>query len=234
MTVGVSTGRPRKAGSFDPLPEWAGIATRLVHGARRPDLNAGAVTAPIYQTSTFHFPAAHSESAEYGKVYLYSRLENPTSEVASEILRGLEGGEEARLFGSGMGAITATVLSLVRSGDEVVALQELYGGTTDLLTELAPRLGIRVRFVPMEQAGEPETFVGRGTRLVWLESPTTRRLSRSARTWWCTARPSTSRGTATSWRVRSSAPARSSGGSTRRGTSVPTRTRSPRSCWRAA
>jgi cystathionine gamma-synthase len=177
MTEGPSPPRSRKGGSFDPLPEWSGVATRLVHGARRPELNAGAVVTPIYQTSTFHFPAPHSEAADQGKVYLYTRLQNPTTEAAAEILRELEGGEEARLFGSGMGAITATILSLVKSGDEIVALQDLYGGTTDLLTELAPRLGIRVRFVPTDQAAEPEAAVPRGTRLVWLESPTNPTLS---------------------------------------------------------
>jgi len=159
------------------LPEWAGVATRLVHGTRRPELNAGAVVGPIYQTSTFHFPAAHSESADRGRVYLYTRLENPTVEGPTETIRQLEGGEDARLFSSGMGAITATLLSLVRSGDEVVALQDLYGGTLDLLTDLLPKFGIRVRFVPMAEAAEPEAILRPGTRLVWLESPTNPTLS---------------------------------------------------------
>lgn len=169
--------RRKRATSFDPLPEWAGLATRLVHGARRPELNAGAVVGPIYQTSTFHFPDAHSESADRGKVYLYTRLENPTLEVPAEIIRQLEGGEEARLFSSGMGAITATVLSLVRSGDEIVALQDLYGGTLDLFTDLLPRFGIRVRFVSTSEAADPEAILRKGTRLVWLESPTNPTLS---------------------------------------------------------
>jgi len=164
-------GRTRR-GSFDPLPEWAGVATRLVHGARRPELNAGAVVGPIYQTSTFHFPSAHSESSDRGKVYLYTRLDNPSLEGPAETIRQLEGGEEARLFGSGMGAIAATVLSLVRSGDEVVTLQDLYGGTLDLFTDLLPRFGVRVRFVTAAEAEQPEAVLHRGTRLVWLESPT--------------------------------------------------------------
>jgi cystathionine beta-lyase/cystathionine gamma-synthase len=168
--------RKRNPG-FDTLPEWAGVATRLVHGTRRPELNAGAVVGPIYQTSTFHFPAAHSESADRGRVYLYSRLENPTVEGPTETIRQLEGGEEARLFSSGMGAITATILSLVRSGDEIVALQDLYGGTIDLLTDLLPRFGVRVRFVPTDAAARPEGLLGADTRLVWLESPTNPTLS---------------------------------------------------------
>jgi cystathionine gamma-synthase len=169
---------PRKrGGTFVPLPEWAGVATRLVHGTRRPELNSGSVVGPIYQTSTFHFPAAHSESAGRGKVYLYSRLENPTLEGPAETLRQLEGGEEARLFASGMGAVTATFLSLLRSGDEVVALRDLYGSTTDLLTDLLPRFGVRVRLVTPAEAAEPEAVIRSGTRLVWLESPTNPTLS---------------------------------------------------------
>ncbi|MGA8275439.1 MAG: aminotransferase class I/II-fold pyridoxal phosphate-dependent enzyme [Thermoplasmata archaeon] len=168
---------PKRGASFVPLPEWAGVATRLIHGTRRPELNSGAVVGPIYQTSTFHFPAAHSESADHGKVYLYTRLENPTFEGPAETIRQLEGGEEARLFASGMGAITATVLSLVRSGDEVVALQDLYGSTLDLLTDLLPRFGVRVRLVSLAEAADPEAIVRRETRLVWLESPTNPTLS---------------------------------------------------------
>jgi cystathionine gamma-synthase len=167
----------KRGGSFGPLPAWAGASTRLVHGTRRPELNAGAVVGPIYQTSTFHFPAAHSESADRGKVYLYTRLENPSFEGPAETIRQLEGGEDARLFSSGMGAITATLLSLVRSGDEVVALHDLYGSTIDLLTDLLPRFGVRVRLVSVAEAAEPEAVVRSGTRLVWLESPTNPTLS---------------------------------------------------------
>ncbi len=162
---------------FAPIPEWAGVTTRLVHGARRPEHNAGAVVPPIYQTSTFHFPAEHSEAAGPGQVYLYTRLGNPAFEGPAEAIRALEGGEQARLFATGMGAITATVLSLVRSGDQVVALDELYGSTLDLLTELLPRFGVRVRLVSLAEASEPEKLVTPGTRLVWLESPTNPKLS---------------------------------------------------------
>ena len=157
---------------FDPLPEWVGPSTRLVHGARRPELGAGAVVPPIYQTSTFHWPASHSEAAERSEAYEYTRTDNPTLEVPAEIVRQLEGGQASRLFGSGMGAITATVLSLLRTGEEVVSLESLYGGTTDLLTDLLPRYGVRVREVPDAGAREPERHVVAGARLVVLESPT--------------------------------------------------------------
>jgi len=160
--------RPR----FDPVPEWVGPSTRLLHGARRPEYNAGAVVPPIYQSTTFHFPASFSESSDRGGTYLYSRLANPTVEVPTEILRQLEGGESARLFGSGMGAFTSLLLSLVKSGDEVVALDVLYGGTLDILADLLPRFGVTVRYVNEQEARAPEDVLTSRTRLAVIESPT--------------------------------------------------------------
>ena len=157
---------------FEPLPEWVGPTTRLVHGARRPDWNAGAVVPPVYQTSTFHWPAEHSEATAHSRPYLYTRVENPTADVPAELIRQLEGGEAAKLFGSGMGAISATVLSLVQSGDEVVAAGGLYGGTTDLVTDLLPRIGVRARVLTDDEAAAPEARLGPTSRLVLLESPT--------------------------------------------------------------
>ncbi|HEY6237927.1 MAG TPA: aminotransferase class V-fold PLP-dependent enzyme, partial [Thermoplasmata archaeon] len=165
--------RPRSAsGGFDSLPPWVGPSTTLVHGARRPELNAGAVVPPIYQTSTFHFPGPFSDAAPAGKLYLYSRMENPTLEVPAELVRRLEGAQAARVFGSGMGALSATLLTFLRAGDEVVALSDLYGGTVGLLETVLPRLGVRVRWVNEAEAGNPEAAVGPATRVVLLESPT--------------------------------------------------------------
>lgn len=171
MTEGDPHGIPPRR-RFEALPEWVGPSTRLVHGGRLPDLNAGAITAPIYQTSTYRYPAPYSEAAKEGHVHLYSRISNPTADAPAEVLRQLEGGDEARLFASGMGATSAVLHSLLRAGDQVVALQDLYGGTTDLLEDLRGRFGIRVREVSAAESATPETVVPRGTRLVWLESPT--------------------------------------------------------------
>jgi methionine-gamma-lyase len=170
----VSDPSPPSRGSrrFDPLPEWVGLATQLIHGGRRPERNAGAVVPPIYQTSTFHFPGPFSESADERRLYMYTRLENPTLEVADDLLRRLEGTESARVFGSGMGAIATTLLTFLRSGDEVVALDTLYGGSLDLLSGLLPRLGVRVRWVSAADAREPERAVRPSTKFVLIESPT--------------------------------------------------------------
>jgi cystathionine beta-lyase/cystathionine gamma-synthase len=161
--------RPRPR--FEPIPAWAGPTTRLVHGARRPDRNAGSVVPPIYQTTTFHYPSPFSESADHGGTYLYSRNENPTAEVPAELVRRLEGGEAARLFASGMGAMSAVVFSLLAPRDEVVAAGGLYGGTTGLLADL-PRFGVGVRSLTDDEAQRPEQRLTESTRLVVLESPT--------------------------------------------------------------
>jgi cystathionine gamma-synthase len=154
------------------LPDWVGPTTRLLHGGRMPDLNAGAIVPPIYQTSTFQFPEAFSEAASAGQVHLYTREANPTLETVEEMVRGLEGAKEARVFSSGMGAIACSLLSMLRSGDEVVALEDLYGGTLNLLSQLLPNLGIKVSWVDHSAARSPEKVVPRGTRTVIIESPT--------------------------------------------------------------
>jgi methionine-gamma-lyase len=165
---------PTRAGrrAFRPLPSWAGPATRLVHGGQYPELNAGAVAPPVYQTSTFRYPAPFSEAAAHGDVYIYTREGNPSVEGPAEVLRDQEGGGAAKLFASGMGAISATALSLLSSGDEVVAPEGLYGGTTSLLRQLLPRFGVRVRLLDAATAAEPDRAVSAKTRLGLLETPT--------------------------------------------------------------
>ena len=179
MTEPVQTpndAKPHSRRGFHPLPPWVGPSTSLVHGARRPDLNAGAVVPPIYQTTTFHYPREFSDASDGLRPYLYTRNENPTLEVAAEIVRSLEGAEDARVFGSGMGAISAVLLSFLSAGDEVVALADLYGGTLGLLDTLLPRLGVTVRWVSDEESSSPDSVVSTATRVVLLESPTNPRL----------------------------------------------------------
>jgi cystathionine beta-lyase/cystathionine gamma-synthase len=162
----------RRGRAFRPFPAWAGLATRAVHAGNLRDRNAGAIVSPIYQTSTFQYPAPYSEARDGGTVHLYSRNDNPTVEGAAEVLRDLEGAEAASLFASGMGAIASTVLSLVRPGDELVALTDLYGGTTDLLAQYVRPMGVTVRELSDAEARSPEAHLTRATRLVLLETPT--------------------------------------------------------------
>jgi cystathionine gamma-synthase len=163
--------RPRRP-TFDPLPEWVAPATRLIHADRRPERNAGAVVFPIYQTSTFHYPAEFSEAQDGGSVYMYTRMSNPTLEGVAEVVRQLEGAEAARVYGSGMGALATPLFTFLRPGDEVIALEDLYGGSLDLLGELLPRFGVRVRFISHEAAGRPEELFSASTKMAIVESPT--------------------------------------------------------------
>ena len=165
------TGREAAQPRFDPLPAWAGPSTTVLHGARRPERNSGAVVPPIYQTTTFHFPGELSEVTRPEDVHLYTRYANPTDEVPAEIVRRLEGAAAARAFGSGMGAISTTLLTFLHAGDEVVALEDLYGGSLEILRRLSEQFGVQVRWVSAAAAAEPESVVGSATRFVLLESP---------------------------------------------------------------
>ncbi len=169
MTAGsggasASRPEPRRPRS---LPAWVGPGTRLVHGGSGPDPNAGSVV-----PSLLRYPADHSEAAERGEVHVDGGNADPTVDGPDEVIRELEGGEAARLFGSGLGAIASTALSLVSPGDEVVALSDLDGGTTEILRGLLPRFGVAVREISDADARAPETAVSNATRLVCLESPT--------------------------------------------------------------
>jgi cystathionine beta-lyase len=140
-------------------------ATRCVHlnPGRDP---FGAVAPPIYQTATFRQPSA----TEFGE-YDYTRTANPTRAQAEEQIAALEGGHHACAFASGMAAITA-VTRLVEAGGEILAGDDLYGGTIRLLSQVAPRVGITVRWV---DASDPEAVAAAlspASRLLLVETPT--------------------------------------------------------------
>jgi cystathionine beta-lyase len=126
----------------------------------------GAVAPPIYQTATFRQPSA-VECGEYD----YSRTANPTRSLVEQQIATLEGGRFACAFASGMAAISA-LTRLVRVGEEILAGDDLYGGTTRLLAKVAPHLGIRVRWVDATDPAAVEREIGPDTRLLLVESPT--------------------------------------------------------------
>lgn len=126
----------------------------------------GAVAPPIYQTATFRQPSA-VDCGEYD----YSRTANPTRVLVERQIAALEGGRFGCAFASGMAAITA-VTRLVRAGEEILAGDDLYGGTTRLLAKVAPHLGIRVRWVDATDPTSVERAIRPDTRLLLVESPT--------------------------------------------------------------
>ncbi|HEV2843701.1 MAG TPA: aminotransferase class V-fold PLP-dependent enzyme, partial [Thermoanaerobaculia bacterium] len=141
------------------------ISTRCVHPTPGRD-PYGAVSPPIYQTATFRQPGAD----EFGE-YDYTRTANPTRAQAEEQIAALEGGSHACAFASGMAAVTA-VVRLAKAGDEILAGDDLYGGTVRLLSRVAPDLGLRVRYVDPSDPEEVEAAITPATRLLLVETPT--------------------------------------------------------------
>lgn len=135
----------------------------------------GAVVPPLFQNSLFTFEDWDGIDAAFDDrtgSYLYSRLGNPTVRLAEEKIARLAGGERARLFGSGMAAISAAVLSCVNAGDHVVAVRNIYGPANNLLNVyLRQKMGITTTFVSGEDVAEFEDALTDRTRLIFLESP---------------------------------------------------------------
>ena len=149
-------------------------ATRAIHGGEEKHGIGAPVTTPITRTSTFTF----SSTAEMkrwaegrSKAYIYTRYGNPTLAVAEEKIAALEGAEAAVVTASGMAAISSALLAMLKSGDELIASLQLYGGSYRLLRDILPRLGIRVRHVGNDLAGI-EHLVNKNTRVLYTESPT--------------------------------------------------------------
>jgi methionine-gamma-lyase len=148
------------------------FATRAVRAGQSPDQATGAHATPIYQTSTFVLGSVERGSQMFDGLVpgdVYSRVGNPTVHAAEHKLASLEGAEAAVAFASGMGAIAALFISTLRTGDEVLYLGPLYGGTRGLLHDLLPKFGVTARSVTdAELAGA----VGPSTRLIYAETPT--------------------------------------------------------------
>ena len=156
-----------------PVPRWAD-ATRAIHsGESKRGLNAP-VTTPIVRTSNFNF-ASTAELKRFAegksKAYLYTRYGNPTLAVAEAKIADLENGEAALVTASGMAAISSALLAVLKSGDEVIATRQLYGGSFRLFRDTLPRLGIRTHHVEADLEGV-DRLVNSNTRALYVESPT--------------------------------------------------------------
>src|SRR5258708_15542372 len=143
-----------------------GFATRAIHSGQEPDPLTGAVTVPIYPTSTY----VQQGIGEH-KGYEYSRVSNPTRTRLEENLNALEGGVAARVFASGMAAIHA-IVSMLKSGDHVVCGNDLYGGTPRLFNQGMTGFGLEVSYLDTSDADNVERAIRQNTRMVYLETPT--------------------------------------------------------------
>jgi cystathionine beta-lyase/cystathionine gamma-synthase len=146
--------------------------TAAVHGAADLDKKNGPVTTPIYQTSTFEVTDNEEQQRVTATDRYYTRWGNPTNTVAEQTVAELEGTDAARTFASGMGAITSTILALLRSGDHIVAQRDVYGGVAKFFSEWLPKLAIETTFVDTTDYEQYGRAIRPNTKLLYLESPT--------------------------------------------------------------
>jgi cystathionine beta-lyase/cystathionine gamma-synthase len=150
-----------------------GMGTRAVHGASHPA--PGPLATPIVQSATFVYESArqlHRYLEGDDALFFYTRYGNPTLRALEESLAALEDGEDALVFASGMAAATTALLCLVEAGDEVLAGASLYGGTTRLVGEVLPRLGVATRFLAPADLTRVAALAGPRSRALIIESPT--------------------------------------------------------------
>src|SRR5438045_5319047 len=143
-----------------------GFSTRAIHDGQEPDPLTGAVTVPIYPTSTY----VQQGIGEH-KGYEYSRVSNPTRTRLEENLASLEGGVASRVFASGMAAINA-ICAMYKSGDHIVCGNNLYGGVPRLFDQVLSGYGFEFTYVDTSVASNVERAIRKSTRMVYVETPT--------------------------------------------------------------
>jgi cystathionine beta-lyase/cystathionine gamma-synthase len=146
--------------------------TAAVRGASEMQRKNGPVAPEIYQTSTFEVTDNEEQIRVTTTDRYYTRWGNPTITLAEQTVAALEGTEAALVFASGMGAITTTILSLLKAGDHIVAQRDLYGGVTKFFSEWLPKLGIETTLVDTTEYEQHARAIRPSTRLLYLESPT--------------------------------------------------------------
>jgi cystathionine beta-lyase/cystathionine gamma-synthase len=146
--------------------------TKAVRGGVDLEKKNGPLATPIFQTSTFEVTDNEEQLRATPTDQFYTRYGNPTNTVAEKRVAELEGVDTALTFASGMGAITTTILALLKSGDHIVAQRDIYGGVTKFLTQWLPRLGVETTFVDTTSYEEHGRAIRPNTKLLYLESPT--------------------------------------------------------------
>ncbi len=154
----------------EPTPR--GFDTRALHAGHTPD-ETGARAVPIYQTTSYLFKNPDHAARlfalqEFGNIY--TRLMNPTTDVLEKRVAALEGGAAGLAFASGMAAISGTLMTLCREGDQVVASSRLYGGTVTLFHTTLPRMGIEVASVDSDEPKDFASAITDRTRAVYIET----------------------------------------------------------------
>ena len=142
------------------------FGTRAIHAGQEPDPTTGAIMTPIYQTSTYV-----QESPGKNKGYSYARGKNPTRIALEKCIASLENAKHGLCFSSGMGA-TDAIIKLLRPGDEVIATDDLYGGSYRMFIKVFAHFGIVFHFVDMNDAQAINQKINSKTKMLWVETPT--------------------------------------------------------------
>lgn len=141
------------------------LETKLVH-ISTPDVLTGAISTPIYQTSSYV-----QEEPDVNKGFAYTRTANPTRKVVEQAIAELEGGIAGFAFSSGLAA-TDCVLKLLKQGDEIIAVNDVYGGTYRIVTTVYNKFGVTSKFIDTTDIQNVLQAVSNKTRFIWLETPT--------------------------------------------------------------
>jgi len=142
------------------------IATKFIHAGVEPDPSTGAIMTPIYQTSTYV-----QEAPGKNKGYEYARSQNPTRFALEKAMAAIENGKFGLVFSSGVAA-TDAVIKLLEPGDEVIAANDMYGGTYRLFTKVFEKFGIVFKYVNMQDVKNIKPLINEKTKLIWAETPT--------------------------------------------------------------
>ena len=157
----------------DQTPSYR-LGTQALHAGQSPDPATNARAVPIYSTTSYVFNSTEQAAnlfalREFGNIY--TRLMNPTTDVLEKRLAALDGGAAALAFASGQAAITASLLTIVHSGQNFISANSLYGGTWTLFSQTFQKLGIEVRFFDPAHPEQISKLVDKNTRAVYLETP---------------------------------------------------------------
>ncbi|MBR4613101.1 MAG: O-acetylhomoserine aminocarboxypropyltransferase/cysteine synthase, partial [Kiritimatiellae bacterium] len=151
------------------------IETLAIHAGQNPhgDPTTYARAVPVYRTTAYNFRDSKHGANLFGLKELgniYARLMNPTNDVLAQRLAALEGGAAAQTLASGTAAIFFTVTNIARAGDEIVAADNLYGGTFSQFDAILPNAGIKVNFTPVNDFAAVEAAINEKTRLIFIEA----------------------------------------------------------------
>lgn len=156
------------------VKENSGFGTKAIHGGKMKDTQYGALTMPIYQTSTFEFDCCEQGGRRFAgeeKGYIYTRLGNPSISAVENKVALLEGGEACAAASSGMGAVSACLWSIAGAGKHILADETLYGCTFALLNHGMIRYGVEVTFVDTSDLEQVKANLKENTVCVYLETP---------------------------------------------------------------